>query len=294
MRKLFISVLLIFIALKVFSQKNETIYLNESLNEVKKDKAAYYWQKETLDKNSQTWLARHKIYYMSGNLYETFVAYSNYNSETLRWSAWRKEGTFKIYFPDGKLKYESNYLKGESRGDYISYFPNGELKEKGRIDDFNKIYLYLLNDSSGISKVKNGNGSYCEYDTAFNCNMFTDVRDSIITVQYIIEEETKDTLYVLMDNKIEPLTGWKSFSKSLSNAKFKKKLVRQFVGNQFIFQLIVYEDGKIGKVKSITKVSPELEEEMITEIKNFGTFNVPKLKNGKSVKVVFYLPIVIN
>jgi len=43
----------------------------------------------------------------------------------------RKEGLWKKYHPNGKLKSEVEFVKGRASGTFTTYFPNGNVEEKG-------------------------------------------------------------------------------------------------------------------------------------------------------------------
>jgi antitoxin component YwqK of YwqJK toxin-antitoxin module len=46
----------------------------------------------------------------------------------------RRTGTWKRYWPNGKLKSEITYVKGMPRGEYVLYYPDGRPEEKGTWD----------------------------------------------------------------------------------------------------------------------------------------------------------------
>ena len=46
----------------------------------------------------------------------------------------RRLGIWKRYWPNGKLKSEINYKRGQPRGIYKTYFPNGKVEEAGAWD----------------------------------------------------------------------------------------------------------------------------------------------------------------
>ena len=43
----------------------------------------------------------------------------------------KEHGTFKIYYENGQLKEESNWINGELNGSSRSYFEDGSLEEEG-------------------------------------------------------------------------------------------------------------------------------------------------------------------
>lgn len=47
----------------------------------------------------------------------------------------RREGVWKKYHPNGKLRSEINFIAGRPHGAYTTYYPNGQTEEKGNWED---------------------------------------------------------------------------------------------------------------------------------------------------------------
>ena len=61
----------------------------------------------------------------------------------------RKQGIWKKYWPNGKLKSEIFYKSGRSTGSYTTYFENGNVEEKGTMKT-----AYLLATISSIGPME--------------------------------------------------------------------------------------------------------------------------------------------
>jgi antitoxin component YwqK of YwqJK toxin-antitoxin module len=51
----------------------------------------------------------------------------------------KANGIYKLYYPDGKLWYEVNYIDDKFNGIYKSYNYNGQLKEEVNYIDGKKV-----------------------------------------------------------------------------------------------------------------------------------------------------------
>ena len=70
----------------------------------------------------------------------------------------RKNGLWKKYWPNGKLKSEIFYKRGHSTGAYTTYFKNGNVEEKGKMSNGFLVGEYQLNWENGKTRqVKNFN-----------------------------------------------------------------------------------------------------------------------------------------
>ena len=64
----------------------------------------------------------------------------------------RKQGIWKKYWPNGKLKSEIFYKSGRSTGSYTTYFENGNVEEKGTMKNGLLVGDYQLNWANGKTR----------------------------------------------------------------------------------------------------------------------------------------------
>ena len=67
--------------------------------------------------------------HISSNLIEisTFNEDILYTIETIDIHTCKRNGTYKEYYPDGKLWFEVDYLNGKHHGSFKQYRPDGQL-----------------------------------------------------------------------------------------------------------------------------------------------------------------------
>lgn len=277
---------ILFLPLLLFGQERvDTIYLDEFGNSCKKEQASFFIIKDDMKKDEKIWTWTQNEYYLTNQLASTCPVY--YRLDTFPHSP-KRHGTRKKYYKSGNLKSVINYEHGAEKGEFSYYYENGILMSKGRIENFDKIYLYNSIDSNGVDRLVNGNGSICSYDSLLNCNYYTEIKDSLQTISYYIDKELNDTVYFTIDTKLEPLKGWNRFYKRI--ASISAPIKKEYRGKRLLVEFIVFEDGKIGKVKNLNSVSEYLDEKLIQKLLRVGKFNIPTLQNGKTVKVALRIP----
>jgi antitoxin component YwqK of YwqJK toxin-antitoxin module len=67
--------------------------------------------------------------YFDGQKEEEWIYKVGDYTEKGRYVADLKDGVWKAYYSNGKLKYEGSYIQGNPDGEHFFYYPNGQLKE---------------------------------------------------------------------------------------------------------------------------------------------------------------------
>lgn len=82
-------------------------------------------------------------------LWKKYTCSDYYLQEEETWKNDEREGPFKEYFKNGKLKREGNYLLGEYNGPYKEYFDNGKVSEEGNYKKGKRTGSWKIYSSSG-------------------------------------------------------------------------------------------------------------------------------------------------
>lgn len=116
------------------------------------------------------------------------------------------QGTFKYFFPDGKLKSVSEFLKGVSKVKVTTYHPNGKTASEGIFIDQLKDGKWQYFSEKGVSlsvenyKMGKKNGDFITYSTdgyKLKEEHFTnDIQDGVCRTYYEKEELFTETNYV--------------------------------------------------------------------------------------------------
>lgn len=86
------------------------------------------------DKKNSKW----KLYYENGQI----KAEENYIKGV-------QEGRYRIWYENGQLESEGNYIKNYLEGEFITYYKNGKLKSKGELKKFLEDGTWLEYDEKG-------------------------------------------------------------------------------------------------------------------------------------------------
>lgn len=116
------------------------------------------------------------------------------------------QGTFKYYFPDGKLKSISEFIKGVSKVKVTTFHPNGTISSEGTFIDQQKDGLWKYYSEKGILlseenyKLGKRNGNFITYSTdgyKLKVEHFTDgIQDGTCKTYYEKEELFTETNYI--------------------------------------------------------------------------------------------------
>jgi hypothetical protein len=286
--------LIIMIPILVFGQnrieKTDTIYVDNFMSPVNRESAKFFYIFDTIAKTDYYSSYIQKVYYLNGQIKDSCAIRHDYSG--WKWKSPYRYGICKTYYCNGQLTCEQSYKEEGKNREFVCYYGNGQLESRGKILDYNTRYLYSYFDSLGNSYLTNGNGLVCEYDSSLNCNRLLVVKDSLILISYHIDTTYSDTIYDLIDSKLEPIQGWQKFRKQMTKLKIEKSKMKEYSGKRLLFEIVVYENGRVGRITPLNSISEELDTIIIAEIKRLAIFNEPKLKNGKRVKVRYVLPLI--
>ena len=120
MKKVLLSLFVIFLSFNVFSQDTLIQYFDKQNKKVKK-KAKTDYYKKIVQKSDSIWYMEK---YNAGDTILYSATYKTKNFET-------KNGYYKKYFSNGTIQNEGNYINNEKTGDWIYYHENGKIEKKG-------------------------------------------------------------------------------------------------------------------------------------------------------------------
>ncbi len=75
------------------------------------------------------------------------------------------------------------------------------------------------------------------------------------------------------------------------NVRYPQSVVDTNIQGKVVVQFVVEKDGKVGEVKVVRSVHPDLDKEAIRVCKTLPKFNPGKDDNGEPVRVVYTLPV---
>lgn len=87
-------------------------------------------------------------------------------AEEISWSNDKKEGTWKQYFDNGKLKLSGEYRNDQLHGAYVVYYPDGKKETEGfyRNDIPDGKWIHYNNDGTIASAIEYVNGKITNWE----------------------------------------------------------------------------------------------------------------------------------
>jgi antitoxin component YwqK of YwqJK toxin-antitoxin module len=288
MRYILILILLLPVSFNSYSQKKKKkkyprIYTDENKVEKLRINATFYIDKEVEEENEDYEIIIQKMYYMDGRIHEKFRAIH----DKLNFRYYR-DGLCTEFYPNGKIKSETNYEEGKIRGEFKDFFADGMLRKLG-YQDSSKLFIYSFTDTSGNELVKNGIGKFIELNKNINNFVYYEVVDSIVELSYFIDQSKGDTIYIITDVPIEPLEGWDSFYTKMKYALMDVDIMK-FGYSNFRITCTLNENGEPEDVKLIKMKPREDDIKVINFFKQTARFKEPVLRDGRKVKVWIELP----
>lgn len=314
MKKFVLTSLLFLFSLFSFAQKRHNVYFL-------KDNGEHVKIKDSADFIRIVWEPG------SGSaLYNVQEFYKNNNLKRLGKSASidppRMEGQCASYYPNGKRHVVASYKDDHPAGAYYEYFPNGKLfcvkeyalpKTESNFGDY-KIMSVL--DSSGNAMVTNGNGYYKGYDKDFktvieeggvkNGERDGQWKGKDLGLKLTFEETYQDG--ELSSGSYKDSSGNTAhYTQRFKEPEFPGGVEKlyAFLGREIVYPVyarqhniegtvllsfIVEKNGRIEKIKVLSPVYEEIDEEAIRVLKRAPKWN-PGLAYGIPVRVSYTLPV---
>lgn len=237
------------------------------------------------------------------------------------------EGRILTWYPNGNQKDIINYEKGTRKGEASFYYSNGQLRETmeiipgsgrpnspGYVEEKQKLISYF--DSTGVQKVKDGNGvvrrEYPEqkaaetgaYENGYKTGTWI---GTLYGGSY--EEEYKEGTFIKgiattkNGEKLEYTTpeqmpdfkgGMQMFYRFVSqNFTYPKAARANGVSGRLILTFVVEKDGSLQNIKVLRDLGYGTGEEAVKMLKKCPDWK-PGLQHGIPVRVQYTIPIVLN
>jgi len=314
MNKFILTSLLFLFSLFSFGQKRHNVYFL-------KDNGEHVKTKDSADFIRIVWEPD------SGSvLYNVQEFYKNNNLKRLGTSSsidpLRMEGQCASYYPNAVRHVVTTYKNNRLAGAYYEYFPSGKLfcikqytepKSETSADDY-KIISVL--DSSGNTIVTDGNGYYKGYDKDFrtiteeggvkNGERDGQWKGKDLGLKLTFEETYQDGK--LLSGSYKDNSGNTAhYTQRFKEPEFPGGVEKlyAFLGREIMYPVyarehniegtvilsfIVEKDGKIEKIKVLSPVYDEIDQEAIRALKRAPKWN-PGLAYGIPVRVSYTLPV---
>jgi len=309
----FLLFLLLFIYTGVFAQK-QNVYLikNNGQYVEKQDSADFIRIVQEPDKGSELFVV--KEYYKDGKLKS--LGLSRKVDPPLY------EGTYRSMYDNGSKKQIANFAKGKLTGQVLNYYPNGKLyscliyNDAAPGSDLAPYQVMQVNDSTGKSLVKDGNG-ICEfYDNDFR---YISSRGMIKNGEYdglwtgedrnlgityketyaagkIISGESTDlenvtVSYTKPEVKPEFKGGATNFYRYLARSiRYPPNAQRLWKQGVVLVNFAVEKDGSLNDLKVFNYADQELAAEALRVVQQSPPWE-PGTMRGRKVRVMFNVPI---
>lgn len=310
----FLLLLLLSICNSAFAQKKENVYLIKDNGQYveKQDSADFIRIVQEPDKGSELFMV--KEFFKDGNIKSMGLS--------------RKvdppmyEGTYRSMYHNGKKKQVANFAKGKLTGQVLNYYPNGQLytcfiyNDAAPGSNFVSYQIIEVDDSTGKSLVKDGNGICAFYDEDFKQitsrgmikngeyeGVWTG-EEPILHLTYketyeqgklITGESTgEDNVTVTYDRShVQPefKGGINNFYKYLAmNIRYPPNCQRLGIQGIALLKFAVETDGSLTDLKVVNYVNEELAAEALRIVKKSPLW-VPGTMRGRKVRVTYSVPI---
>lgn len=261
MKQKYLSLLIIFLFFQLsIAQDTIVKYYNKNWIEIKNIENASFYREFFISNN--VYVAND--YYISGNI-QMIGNYKN-KKGTLR------EGSFKYFFENGKIKSEGNYLKNKANGKWKNYLENGTLDSEGEYVDDRKSGEWIWYSEKGKICSKENYKKDKRVDYKFFNEEGKEVDISI--AEYLASFQGGDA---------NNFTFW-----VLKNITYP--IEAKGAHGTVVIEFYVNTLGKIEDVKIIKSVNQFLDNEAIRVIKSSPLW-IPAKQHNKEVKLFFTIPI---
>jgi TonB family protein len=290
-----------------FSQSRMiTRYFSKKNKEVPKDQSYYYEIRSETLKDKDTLVT----YYSENDQIRSISIVSESGA---------KNGPFRNYHENGKLKSKGTFKSGSPDGTIISYYPSGKAQaiESFNAED-NTSFIVNYYDSIGNQIITNGNGRCtCFFDSyrwsqkyekgiyrnSKKDSLWTghDLSGKTIFKEFymsdsLISGESYDSLgavysYHVVEKMAEPKKGLQDVYERIGKSLRYPAEARRFnVQGKVIVQFVVEKDGSIDDVKCIKGIGGGCDEEAVRVVKSLPAWK-PGLVRGQAVRTKYVLPL---
>ena len=282
---LFLTSFLIF-TVPIYGSGTDTIFVDMHLKKTNRSHATYFLTKEQIKKRHKEWTWIQKIYYVDGRIKSECPVKAKKKKSILP----VKDGEYKEYYKNGKLKTQALYKNGKRDGYYFEYYDNSNLKTLGKVIK-EDVYVHNYIDTDKIEHIIKGQGIIQDYDTTFNYPIISQVIDTIKGNSFYIDSLTYDTIYTTLENKLQ-LTSMHLDANNvmlISDMPYKKTKVNSRRTLHLI--CIVDENGKVIRTKKKNSIEKNIDTMLSEKVKSVVLFTPPKANHGKKVKAATILAV---
>lgn len=260
-RTILTSIAFILLALSVQGQKvHDTVFMDYKWNECSRENFTYFRIKTSTEDGYFE-----KDYFKSGQLQSEGYYL---NEETAI-----PDGPFKVYFENGNIKTENNFIKGQLDGESKTFYPSGK---------FYYSEQYIINKLDGKRIVYYENGNLKREEIFKN--------DSLISSVCFKIDGSPD-IYFPFRQVPEYIGGEAARIQFLNdNLIYPKKARRNNIMGVVYVTFSVSEEGKVEGVEILRGVHPVLDAEALRIVKKMPSW-IPGKLDGENVRFGFNMPV---
>lgn len=204
------------------------------------------------------------------------------------------DGTATWYYENGTVQKAGTIENGEYVGQWKSYYEDGTPREEMKYKDGKELYLqYWL--STGDPVLQNGSGILVEKDNK-DYLQFTTFRDSVRTSAYRINNVSKDTVYLEVDQTAEYIGGFPALYDHIGKqlvGKYPKEARRLGVQGRVFIEFIIDKNGQISNSFVLKGIGAGCDQVALDAFNTLSAWK-PGIENGKPVKQMMVLPVVFR
>lgn len=281
-------ILLLFITISLNSFSQDKIYLDSAWREIDSPEKAFYYrilEKDKRDKNKGKLID----YYMSGKI-QSEAYYTDFKKGI-------KSGKFIMYYENGNIKRDMDYLDGKRNGKYLAYNENGKLTEEidyveDKIAGKYRTYYESGNLEKDIAySDSKRNGQFLVYRKTGELKRVDNYVNGDFTNGKCLDLAGNDTTYY--DYEVAAIFpgGRGELMKFLGNEMiYPENAIRNNLEGKVYLRFIIDVDGSVKNVKVTRGVNSEFDAEAVRAVRNMPRWT-PGMIDGVPVKSYFDLPV---
>lgn len=236
-----------------------------------------------------------------------------------------RDGEFRYYYPDGKLKSKGTYEKNLRTGEWKWWYPSGELMKEALIVHTNSVPNEEIEltvnfwDEDGNQLVTKGKGELVQYNEHQYVHQLSAIaRGQILdglkhgywrgidTEGNVLYKElyrngfllrgkaytnTGKVKYSTLSKAPMPVGGVASFKKHIINSlRYPRDARYENISGQVLVQFVVGKDGSIHDVETIKGIGGGCDEEAERVIESYGDWE-PGIQRGQLRTSRMIMPI---
>lgn len=284
--KINLLLLCITMAYNVFSQNK--IYLDSAWNEIDSPQKAVYYRviEPTVDDQNKGKL---KDYYISGKI-QSEADYADFKKKI-------KSGKFIMYYENGNIEKNMNYVNGKKDGKYLAYSENGTIEEEidyinDKIDGKYRTYYEngTIEADIAYSESKR-NGEYLIYRKTGQLKRIDNYENGKFIAGKTLDLAGNDTTYYAYEIAADFPGGRAAMMKFLATEmKYPTDSFKNQIQGKVYLRFVIDVDGSVINVRVARGVNEELDAEAVRAVRNMPKWSPGKI-DGKPVRSYFDLPV---